>query len=160
MSKNEVLTKKEKRATMRRVAESIDAPNIVMTHWHLVADAIEQAVHAKLTAGMELPSLPTPKTIQIFPGKPILPHYSADEMLTFATESIATMQAKLEHERKSHLEAMRHLSNNHSILFTKLEQSQAWVVELEKELERFRLLADARLKRSVISATQGERHER
>lgn len=37
------LTAKDLRDVLRQVAESIDAPNIVMTHWPLVARAIEAA---------------------------------------------------------------------------------------------------------------------
>lgn len=42
-----LLTKGELRKVLQRTAESIDSCNIVMTHWELVARAVEQAVIAK-----------------------------------------------------------------------------------------------------------------
>lgn len=41
------LTKPEKKAVLQKTAEGIDSGNIIMTHWPLVANAIETAVIEK-----------------------------------------------------------------------------------------------------------------
>ncbi|HET8695766.1 MAG TPA: hypothetical protein VFM33_13925 [Aquabacterium sp.] len=51
-----LLTKLEVSSVLQKTAESIDSCNIVMTHWDLVARAIEQAILAKLQATQAEPA--------------------------------------------------------------------------------------------------------
>lgn len=46
----QVLTEQDVQALIKKTAESIDSFNIVMTHWHLVSRATEQAILTKLQA--------------------------------------------------------------------------------------------------------------